>query len=293
MEIRLLRYFWVVAEEKNFSRAAQVLNVTQPTLSRQIKDLEETIGTPLFERGSRELQLTEDGLFLKERAEEILQLNAKLEKDFLDRQNKELSGSFSIGCVEADNSDTVAMMLEEVLADHPQVSFDLVTGTSDEISDKLEKGILDLAVLLEPVTLNAVESLRLPREEKWGFLVSSSSFAAQQDCITPADILGMPLLLSKRKEVRELLSAWAKIPVEDFNVIGTYNLIFNVFALVENRVGSAFAIEGAISNRKSEGTKFVPLMPEVKTNCVLVWKKRMHTPVVEEVIRRFKYAFKA
>lgn len=292
MEIRLLRYFWVVAEEKNFSKAARVLNVTQPTLSRQIKDLEESLGTALFERGQRELLLTKEGLFLKERAEEILLLDKKLEQSFSGR-GKELNGSFSIGCVEADNSDTVGMMIEEFLADYPLVSFELVTGTGDEISDKLAKGLLDVAVLLEPVEVQNVESLTLPREERWGFLVSVDSFVAQQDEITPKDIQGMPLITSKRPEVQQLLAEWAGVPFSELNVIGHFDLIFNAFSLVENRVGAALSIEGAVSNRRNLGTKFVPLNPEVKTKCVLVWKKRIHTPIVDELIRRFKHAFQA
>ncbi|MFV0559211.1 MAG: LysR family transcriptional regulator [Enterococcus sp.] len=291
MEIRLLRYFWTVAQEGNITKAARVLNITQPTLSRQIKELEETVGTMLFQRVKNHLVLTQDGVFLKERAEEILQLSDKLEADIFTKKNQQLAGNFTVGCVEADNSDTLAMMIEELINDYPEVTFDLVTGTSEDISDKLEKGLLDFALLLEPVSLNDVESLRLPREEKWGILMSNEFFLANQEVMTPEDIKGLSLMMSNRKEVQQLFSEWAKIPVDELTIKGNFNLIYNVLSLVENKVGVALLIEGAIVNRTLDTMKFLPLDPPLKTNCVLVWKKRMHTPVVQEIIRRFKHAF--
>lgn len=291
MEIRLLRYFWAVAQEGNISRAARMLNITQPTLSRQIKELEEQIETPLFHREKNRLSLTQDGYFLKERAEEILALDDKLEQAFSAQRKEQLSGTITIGCVEADNSDTVAMLLEELISDYPQVRFNLVTGTSDDISDRLEKGILDLAVLIEPVTLNEVETLTLPREEKWGFLVSKELFIANKNELQPEDIKGLPIFCSGRSEVQRLLSDWSGISIDQLNIIGHYNLIFNILPLVDHQVGTALAIEGAISDRKLTESVFIPLAPSVKTHCVLVWKKRLQTPPVQELINRFKHAF--
>ncbi|MGM0168417.1 hypothetical protein IGI39_004172 [Enterococcus sp. AZ135] len=292
MEIRLLRYFWAVAQEGNISRAARTLNITQPTLSRQIKELEESIGTSLFHREKNRLSLTKEGYFLKERAEEILALDEKLEQAFSVQKNKQLSGTIAIGCVEADNSDTVAMLLEELISDYPQIKFNLVTGTSDDIADRLEKGILDLAILLEPVILNEVETLVLPREEKWGFLVSKELFIADKEAIRPEDIKGLPILCSGRSEVQRLLAEWSGEPLDQLNIVGNFNLIFNVLPLVEHKVGAALTIEGAISDRKLEESVFIPLQPPVKTHCVLVWKKRVQTSAVQELINRFKHAFK-
>lgn len=294
MELRELRYFWTVAEERNFSKAAKVLHITQPTLSRQIKEFEEKLGTPLFIREKRQLTLTEEGYFLKERAAEILTLTEQTEREFEEQRKGFLSGHFSIGCVEADNSDTMAMMLEELVSDYPQVTFNIVSGTSDDIRDKLEKGILDLAILLEPIATTNFEKIILPREEKWGLLVSNDSFLAQKKVITPDDLEGIPLLSSKRSEVQTMLESWLKKPMDTLNVVGTFNLIFNVFSLVENRVGSALTIEGVANNGQHDGLTFVPLIPEVKSNCVLVWKKnRMQTSVVKEFIQRFNDAFQA
>ena len=292
MEIRLLRYFWAVAQEGNISRASRILNITQPTLSRQIKELEARIGVPLFHREKNRLSLTKDGYFLKERAEEILALDEKLEQAFSAQRNEQLSGTISIGCVEADNSDTVAMLLEELISDYPQIQFNLVTGTSDDISDRLEKGILDLAILLEPVILNEVETLILPREERWGFLVSKEMFIAEKEFLKPQDIKGLPILCSNRSEVQNLLSDWSGEPLDQLNIVGNFNLIFNVLPLVNHKVGVALSVEGAILDRRLEEAVFIPLQPSVKTHCVLVWKKRVQTPAVQELINRFNHAFK-
>lgn len=131
-----------------------------------------------------------------------MSLDEKLEQAFSAKRKEQLTGVITIGCVEADNSDTVAMLLEELISDYPQIKFNLVTGTSDDISDRLEKGILDLAVLLEPVSLNEVETLVLPREEKWGLLVSKELFIADKEVLRPEDIKGLPILCSGRSEVQ-------------------------------------------------------------------------------------------
>lgn len=294
LELRLLRYFVTIANEGTISQAAAVLNITQPTLSRQLKELEEDLGVPLFSRSGRKLLLTEAGLLLKSRAEEILSLTEQTEEEFKNRKNELLSGRLLIGCVEADNSDTLAMMLEEFISDHPQVTFHLFTGTSDDILEKLDKGLLDLAILLEPVATEKYLSLRLPRTERWGLLVSKDSFLAQKTTIAPEDITGVPLLVSPRSEIQALLAEWTGRPFSEFTIAGTYNLIFNVFSLVENRVGSALTIEGAVMGRMSENSVFLPLEPEIKTNCVLVWKKdRTISPLVQQFIDTFNYAFKA
>lgn len=292
MELRELRYFWTVAEEKSFSKAAKVLHITQPTLSRQIKEFEEKLGTPLFIRDKRILRLTDEGLFLKERAAEILMMADNTERAFQSQQRANISGHFSIGCVEADNSDTLAMMLEELISDYPQITFNIVSGISDEISDKLEKGVIDIAILLEPISTDAFECIVLPRTEKWGLLVSKDSFLSQKNEIEPNELEGVPLLCTNRSEVQAMLSVWLNKPVTSLNLIGTFNLIFNVIALVENRVGSALTIEGAVFDRKNSSLKFIPLVPKIETNCVLVWKKnRIQVPVVKEFIQRFKLAF--
>ena len=292
MELRLLRYFWTIAEEENISRAAARLHVTQPTLSRQLKELETQLGTPLFERQNKGLVLTEAGLFLKSRAAEILQLTQQTEQEFANRRQQLFSGHVAVGCVEADNSDTLAMMLEDFVSDYPQVTFHIFSSASDIITDQLDKGLIDLAILLEPVNTDKYATLTLPRTETWGLLVAAEAFLAQQDSVAPSDLAGMPLMISNRPEVQRLLTDWSGLTREQLNIVGTYNLSFNVLPLVAHQVAAALMIAGAVTNRQPADTRFIPLKPAIQTNCVLVWRKdRVLTPVVTEFIHYFQDAF--
>ncbi|MHC5565348.1 LysR family transcriptional regulator [Pediococcus acidilactici] len=294
MEIRTLKYFWTIAEEGTISKAAKALHITQPTLSRQLRELENELGTSLFIRGRRKLQLTDAGLFLKTRAEEILQLTQQTNLEFENRRKQLFSGRIAIGCVEADNSDTLALILEKFVQDYPQVTFTVYSGTSDDITTRLDKGLLDVAVLLKPVTTEKYGEITLPRTERWGLLVSKDSSWAKKNAIQPADLREMPLFIAQRPEVRQLVTKWSGIDYAQLKVVGNFNLIFNVLALVKRQVGQAFGIEGATAQIRPEGVKFIPLQPEVKTNCVLVWRRERNlTPVVNEFINYFKDAFGA
>lgn len=292
MELRLLRYFWTVADIGNISKAAEQLHITQPTLSRQIKELESELESPLFTREKNHLELTEAGLFLKSRAAEILDLTQATQQEFVDRRRQLFSGHIRIGCVEADNSDTMAMMLEEFIRDYPEVTFTVLTGTSDDIIDCLDKGLVDLAILLEPINTDKYHTLTLPRTEKWGLLVAQDSFLATKETITPEDLSGVPLMTGARSEIRSLLSKWTGESTDELNIIGYFNLHFNILPLVERQVAAALVIEGAAIDRKIRKIKFISLKPEVKTNCVLAWRKnRVWSPVVSELVNRFKQAF--
>lgn len=290
MELRSLRYFLTVVESSSISKASKVLNITQPTLSRQLKDLEVELGTKLFNRDPKGIILTDEGLFLKNRAEEILSLTNKTQQEFDSKKQQVLAGHITIGCVEADNSDTLAMILEELTQDYPRITFTIVSGTSDDITEKLDKGLLDVAILLEPISVDKYEKLALPRTERWGLLVPKNSTIADNKCITPQMIIESKLLISGREEIQNMIAHWCGCNLDELKIVGTYNLIFNIFALVENNVGNAITIEGATSNRNmAHRFSFIPLNPEVNTNCVLVWKKsKILTPVLEEFLRRFK-----
>ncbi|MBP1048391.1 LysR family transcriptional regulator [Enterococcus sp. BWM-S5] len=294
MELRVLRYFWTIAEEGNISKAAELLHITQPTLSRQLMNLEEELGAQLFIREKKRLVLTEAGLYLKDRAQEIISLADKTEQEFEDQKKQLFSGTISIGCVEANSSVVLAALLEEFISEYPQVTFNMFSGTGDDISEKLDKGLLDIGILLEPVQTDKYESLVFPEKERWGILVEKNSFLAQKIGVRPTELYGVPILCSARSEVQRLLEQWMAVPFDELNIVGTYNLIFNVFSLVENQVGVALMIEGASMNLKNENTQFIPLLPEVSTDSVLVWKRhRVLSPVTNEFIRRVKYAFQA
>ncbi|MFD1430758.1 LysR family transcriptional regulator [Lacticaseibacillus mingshuiensis] len=292
MELRLLRYFLTIAEEGTISQAALVLHITQPTLSRQLRLLEEELDAALFERSGNHLVLTDAGLFLQDRAREILALTDDTAHDFAQRRQELFAGKINIGCVEADNSDTLAMLLEEMIADYPAVSFEVFTGTSDIIQDRLDKGLEDLAILLEPVATEKYHTLRLPRLERWGLATAAASFLAQKTAITASDLIGIPLMMPGRASVQKLLGDWLEGDVGTLNVIGNHNLIFNALPLIENQTASALTIEGALGRYQSDAIRFIPLTPALATHCVLVWRQgRVLTPVAQELLRRFQEAF--
>lgn len=265
----MLKYFLTVAEEQNITQAAKKLHITQPTLSRQIREFEESLQLDLFVRQNKKLYLTEPGMFLKKRAEEMLELNEKTEQEFASYQQAILSGQISIGCVEAESSHFLSQMLEEMMADYPQVTFNIFSGTSNDITEKLDKGLLDIALLIEPAPMDKYNKLILPDKEIWGVLVSTEHFLSNQQSLSATDLRGIPLICSSRKEVRKMFCSWGQFTEDDLNIVGKYNLIFNVISLVENKVGAALAIKGAIDNRKNK-TIFLPCAPALETNCVLV-----------------------
>jgi DNA-binding transcriptional LysR family regulator len=294
MEIRLLKYFLMVAAEQNITRAAKQLNITQPTLSRQIKEFEEYLGTDLFIRKNKKMYLTDSGFFLKERAKEIIALNDKTEQEFINNKNTLLSGHLAIGCVEATNSEFLATMIKEMVLAHPQVTYTIFSGTSEDIIEKLDKGLLDVAILIEPTAIEKYEKITLPEKETWGVLVAAEHPLACQTAATAEDIQELSLFSSNRNEVLAMITAWAKCTLEDLTIIGRYNLIFNVISLVEQEIGAALAISGAIKNRNSTMTKFLPFSPTLETSCVLVWKKNtLLSTTVHTFIQQTKHALKA
>lgn len=291
MELRVLRYYLTVAREENITRAAEVLHITQPTLSRQMADLEEELNTRLFERGNRRVTLTEAGIFLRRRAEELVELADKTAREFSTR-DEELHGVVSVGSgVTAAVSDTLPMLLEHCASLMPQVRFELYTGSAAVIKDRLDKGLLDVGILMEPVEIEKYDFIRLPQKEVWGILMPEDAPLAQKAAIGPQDLRPMPLIVSWRIQERDA-KAWFGGRVDDLHIFCTYDLIDNVIPLVERRLGYAFTIEGAYCPR--DVLCFRPLSPAITNTSVLVWKKYQPlTPAVQRFIDCASNAYKA
>lgn len=273
----------------SFSQAANRLHLTQPTLSRQIKGLEDELGLPLFTRTNRGLTLTQAGLYLKDRAQEILKLTQQTEQSFIDQRRELFSGNINIGAVEADSSHMLASELATFTAKYPSVTFDLFTGTSDDLFDRLDKGLIDLALLLEPVNTDKYEHITLAHTERWGLVISVDNPLAHAPVIEPNQLSEIPLLISSRKAVQELFAGWTEPDFNQLNVIGHFNLIFNVLPLVQQGTGAALTIEGVINSNDNTGVRFVPFSPRVQTHTVLVWRKhRLQMPVTVAFINRFR-----
>ena len=291
MELRVLRYYLTVAREENITRAAEILHITQPTLSRQMAELEEELNTRLFERTNRKITLTEAGMLLRRRAEELVSLADKTELEFKN-SGEELTGLISIGSgVSAVVSENLPDLIQTYSKKYPHVCFELHTGTAAVIKDQLDKGLLDIGILMEPVEVEKYDFIRLPKKDVWGVLMPEDDPLAQKNSITSADLQNLPLIASWRIVEREA-KAWFGGNTDHLNVICTYDLIDNAALLVERRLGYAFVIEGALKNYP--GLVFRPLFPEVSNTSVLVWKKyQPSSGAVQKFIELARNACKA
>lgn len=269
MELRVLRYFLAVAREENITKAASLLHVTQPTLSRQIQQLEEELGVKLFRRSQYRVILTDDGMLLRRRAQEIVELADKAQRE-LRHTEAELAGEIAIGCGESVGMTFLSRHIREFRRLHPQVQFRIYSANADDIKEHIEKGLLDMGLLTEPVDIGRYAFLRTPQKDRWGVLLPKEHPLAQRETITPKDLLGIPLLITGRETVRNELAGWFGDSYDKIEIAATYNLILNAANMVENGVGAALCFDlGHIS----DGLTFVPLSPSLETGTVLAWKK--------------------
>lgn len=292
MELRTLRYFLAVAREQNMTEAANILHVTQPTLSRQIADLERELGTTLFVRTNRATTLTADGMRLRQRADEILSLVDQTEEE-LSPHGTELAGNIRIGAGETQAVRTVTDVFAELHRDYPRVTCELFSGNADTVEERLERGLLDFAVFIEPAPLEKYDWVRLPTTDRMGVAVSATSPWAGLGHVTPSDLAKMPLLMSSRTSNRVLdLHAWSGgvLETENLNLVGTFDLIGNAAHLVRNGTACALGIDHLLQISAGD-IVFLPLEPEVTVNSVVAWKRyRLFSRACEEFLTRLKAA---
>ena len=272
MELRTLRYFLAAAEEENITRAADILHVTQPTLSRQIMDLEKELGATLMLRGKNGLTLTDDGIFFRQRAEEIVELADRLEQAFVER-NADISGLITIGASEAVGSRLFAKLIKQFSDQYPLVQFHLYNEMADNIKDRLDKGLVDVGLLLEPVDTVKYDFVRLSQKETWGILMRDDHPLAKREAIALDEIVEYPLILPLRERVRREILNWLKRDEKDLTIPLSYTLLSNAALMVEAGLGCAFCLDGALAIHSSPRLRFVPIAPEHTTRSVLVWKK--------------------
>jgi len=272
MELRGLQYFLVVAREENITRAASLLHITQPTLSRQLMQMEEELGVRLFERGRHSIHLTEDGMLLRRRAQEIIDLTEKTIKELKHKEDT-VSGEITIGCGETKNMKPLSEMIVSFQQKYPDVSFNIYTAIADDVKERLENGILDMGLLLEPVEVSRYRYVRMPLKEKWQVLMRKDSALAKKERIMPNDLAGKPLIVAKRESVRNELENWFGHDREKLHVALTCNLSYNnQSVMVENGIGTAMVMEFACNH---DTLCLRPLEPEIVSGCVLVWKKNL------------------
>ena len=269
MEIRVLRYFLAVAQEGSVTRAARARHLTHPTLSRQIRELEEELGQTLFSRGGRELSLTREGLLLRQRAEEIVGLAEITEKEFRSLGEKTVSGDLSIGCGESKALSFVTDALKVLQDEHPLIIPHFFSGNGEIVMDRLDKGLLDFAVLISAENTERYYSLPLPNHDTWGLLMDKDDPMAQKKAITAEDLLDIPLILSSQSLSRDELSGWLGFPMSRLHIAATYTLLFNGSLMVRSGLGYALCFDHIAPSGKDSPFAFRPLTSPLS----LVWKK--------------------
>lgn len=271
MELRVLQYFLAVAREQSISGAAEFLHLSQPTLSRQIKDLEKELGKQLFIRGNRRITLTEEGMILCKRAEEIMELVKKTESE-ITLSDESIAGDIYIGAGESNSVGYIAKAANALRREYPLVHFHIESGDAQTVYEQLDKGLIDFGLLFGNIDLTKYNSISLPTKDTWGVLIPKDSELAKKDVITPNDLMKEPLIVSRQGITRGELQNWFKLPEEKLNVVATYNLLYNASLLVEEGVGYALCLDKII-NTSNCNLCFKPLYPKLEVSMSIVWKK--------------------
>jgi len=272
VEIRVLRYFIAVANEESISAAAKQLHLSQPTLSRQLKDLEMELGTDLFIRGNRKISLTEEGKYLLKKAKEIVDLADKTEANLKDSKEM-VSGEVYIGAGETEAMHLIAKTLKVLIKDYPNIRFHLYSGNADDIKSKLDSGLLDFGVVIEPTDKQKYEYAQLPAKDTWGVLMCKDSPLSDKQVISPVDLINKPLFISRQATVSNELTGWFGQSIDNLNIVATYNLLYNAALMVEEGIGYALCIDKIINTSGNSKLCFKPLQPKLEANLNIIWKK--------------------
>ena len=269
MELRVLNYFLAVAREENFTKAANMLHVTQPTLSRQIADLEQELGVKLFVRSNHNIVLTEDGMILKRRAQEILSLADKTKRDFI-KKEEALSGTISIGSGEFRSTEYLAKIIAEFRKKYPNVKYEIYSGNANNIRDYIERGFLDMGLMSEPVDMRKYNFVNMPVKEQWGVFAPSDSSLAEKESIRPEDLAGMSVVTATGDFNQSRIGKWLGDYKDRVDIAAAANLPYNEAVLAKENIGVMLSIS---LNCTYENLRFIPLQPVLEISTVLGCKK--------------------
>lgn len=271
MELRVLQYFLAVAREQSISGAAEFLHLSQPTLSRQLKDLEEELGKQLFIRGNRKITLTEEGVLLRKRAGEILELVKKTEQEVA-LSDDTVAGDIYIGAGETDAIRVIAKAAQQLQRQYPGVRLHIASGDAADVVEKLDKGLIDFGILFDPRDLSKYNYLKIPEKDTWGVLMRRDAALAQKECIRPEDLWDKPLILSRQHREGSALLMWLNRSEADLHIVATYSLLYNGSILVDEGIGYAITLDQII-NTNGSNLCFRPLAPTLQAGLCVVWKK--------------------
>lgn len=273
MEIRVLRYFLTVVREESITRAAEMLHITQPTLSRQLTQMEEEIGVKLFSRGTRKITLTNEGILLRRRAEEIIELIDKTEKELVE-QEEFIDGTVAIGCGELAAVQILPELFECFSKKYPLVQYDLYTANADQIKERMDRGLTDIGLLLEPVDIEKYEFIRLDIKEKWVVLMRPDDALCEKDCVTAKDLESLPIIMARRASVQSELASWFGDAYKNLHILFTSNMSTNAAIMVQRGLGYALVVEGSVPFWDQTKICYRPLSPELAATTVLAWKRQ-------------------
>ena len=269
MDIRVLSYFLMAGREENITRAAQLLHVTQPTLSRQLMQLEEELGVKLFQRSNHSVYLTDEGMVFRRRAQELVNLAEKAQEE-LTQKVETLSGIIAIGCGEMRGVQEVAKLITGFQERYPLVKFELYSGNNEDIKERMEQGTLDMGLLLEPVSIVKYDFIRMKTKEQWGVLIHKDAPLASQDVIRPGDLVGTQVVtVHLNTPVHHELVGWSGNFAKQMESCVNYNLLYNAVIAARERKGAAICVK---LDCHYDDMKFLPLEPKLELSSVLAWK---------------------
>lgn len=283
MELRVLRYFLAVAREQSISRAAEVLNITQPTLSTQLKDLEDEIGHQLLIRGSRKVTLTEEGMILRKRAEEIIDLVLRTERE-LSGDDENVAGEIHIAMGETAFMKYFALAAKLLKESCPDISYRISSGNSQFVIEQLDKGLADFGLIFADADPTRYEKLVVPVFERWGVLMPAGHPLSRRSVIRAEDLIDQPLIISQQENARKNIEQWFGLPLTKLNIAASYNLVLNASFLTEEHFGLTLTFDGLLDLNERSSLCFRPLEPRMESGAFIIWKKYQ---VMSRASRRF------
>lgn len=292
MEIRVLRYFLAVAREGSITKAANYLHLTQPTLSRQLQDLERKLGQKLLLRSQHSVSLTSEGHILRQRAEEIIDMVDKTEQEFHSIKDV-IAGTVYIGSGESHTIKFITDIIKDIQKQYSEIKFDLVSGNAEDLIEKLDKGLLDFAVLIEPINISKFDYMTLPEKDRWGVIMKKDSPLAKLDNIKYDNLKNLPLIFSKQVKRQNPSDSdfmkWFKGSFDNFNIAATYNLIYNAGLMAESGVGYVVGLDNLLNTMNNSNLTFRPLYPTLESALNIVWKKgQIFSPASKVFLEKLK-----
>ena len=272
IDIRVLQYFLAVAREASITKAAESLNMTQPPLSRQLKELEDELGKQLLIRGNRKVTLTEEGMILRKRAEEMVALIEKTKSEIIS-SGENISGRIYIGGGETQGIRLIAKVAEKIQKTHPNISYHLFSGNADDVTERLYQGLLDFGILIEPADIKKYDFIKLPAKDRWGLLMRRNHPLGGNRAITRKFLHALPFPPPRQSLAHNELSGWLGKQYESLHIVTTYNLLYNASLMVEENAGCALCLDNIIPEYENRPLCFRPLEPQITVGLNIVWKK--------------------